>query len=76
MVFEVVPKLGYNPMKEYKRESKAQKMRQMSDQYSSRTENQVLADKFKMLKKKINQQKINNNNWIETQHGKKVNYGS
>ena len=60
MVFEVVPKLGYNPMREYKREKKAQKMRQMNDQNSKLkdqaaavAENQVFADKFKMLKKRI-----------------------
>ena len=63
MIFQVVPKLSYDPMREHRREMKAQRNRQLNEQLKQGDNNQqkelsaaeILAnkDKLTMLQKRI-----------------------
>lgn len=82
MVFEIVPKLGYDSMRELRRENKQLKQRELNQQSRSEhikgSEQDVLKQQEKqmMLQKRIDQQTIANNRWIKKLEGKKVTYGS
>ena len=86
MVFQVIPKLGYDPMRELRREKKAINQRAMSKQLDGgqddcnedRMKNEILLqhEKTRMLEKRIEQQNLNNLRWIKKQRGKKILYGT
>lgn len=76
-VFEVVPKLSYDSMKEWRREKKAQKLKEISNVKDPHKEDEGAQTlKAKMLDKRIKTQDQGNENWIQMMRGKKVLYGT
>lgn len=87
MVFQVIPKLGYDPMRELKREQKATKARELNEQLKQGDNKQeeqrelspaeilLVQEKTRMLQKRIEQQHVNNDRWIKLLAGKKIMYG-
>jgi hypothetical protein len=91
MIFEIVPKLGYDPMREKRRETKILKQRELQDQINrggdlgenadAKPEMSIdmvilIKERFRMLERRIEQQGINNERWIKQNRGKKVLYGT
>ena len=70
MVFEVVPKLSYDSAKEYKREMKTLKAQQANKKNQGSNDavpplDLMQQEKFSILQRRIEQQNIANQRWIE-----------
>ena len=59
-VFEIVPKLSYDCMKELRRDRKAQKLKSVSKTTESVEEQNAYAEKMQMLEKRIKMQDKSN----------------
>lgn len=79
MVFQIVPKLSYDAMKEFRREQKAMKQKQdnPNEREDQNDMTSILLQKQKQdtLKKRCAMNKINNIKLMQEMAGKKVVYG-
>lgn len=80
MVFEVVPKLSYDAMREWRREAKAVKARNENPNYDLGDQNDVQQmmlqqKRWETLEKRVKQNNENNSKYRKLTYGRKVMYG-